>query len=36
MNKYPKHTLLLVLVMTSYTENLMGFKMGHKRKFTTF
>ena len=36
MNKYPKHILLLVLVMTSDTENLMGFKMGHKRKFTTF
>ena len=36
MYKYPKHASPLVLVMASYTENLMGFKKGHKIKFTTF
>ena len=36
MYNYPKDTLLIVLVMTSYTENLLGFKKGHKIKLETF
>ena len=36
MYKYPKHTLLLFLLMRSYKENLMGLKKGNKIKFTTF